>query len=105
MPSRHAPLPQAKVSVLGLLGPGRAAAALVAAHCASRWSCLPLVYGCQYIQDEEDAKRGLYNCECKGRGENLDGDALQRQFIASSTLASVPRPPPRAQGLPPASSC
>eukprot|EP00878_Enallax_costatus_P038458 GHUV01043697.1.p1 GENE.GHUV01043697.1~~GHUV01043697.1.p1 ORF type:complete len:179 (+),score=66.35 GHUV01043697.1:231-767(+) len=34
---------------------------LIAAHCASRWSCVPLTYCCTYIQDEEDAKKGLYN--------------------------------------------
>ena len=42
-------------------GPGLAAAALVAAHASSRWTSLPLLYLCTYIQDEEDAKRGLYN--------------------------------------------
>lgn len=52
---------QAKLCVLGALGPGRAGAALIAAHAASRWSVLPLVYACTYIQDDEDAKRGLYN--------------------------------------------
>lgn len=36
-------------------------AVLVAAHCASRWSSVPLLYCCNYIQDEEDAKKGLYN--------------------------------------------
>lgn len=38
-----------------------AAAALVAVHAVSRWSSLPLIYFCTYLQDEEDAKRGLYN--------------------------------------------
>ena len=43
-------------------GGGRlAAAALVAAHAASRWTSLPLISLCTYIQDEEDAKKGLYN--------------------------------------------
>lgn len=41
--------------------PAGAAAALIAAHAASRWSSLPLIYLLHYIQDEEDAKRGLYN--------------------------------------------
>lgn len=52
---------QAKVCVLGLLGPARAPAALIAAHAASRWTCLPLTYRCEFVQDPEDAKRGLYN--------------------------------------------
>jgi adenosylcobinamide-GDP ribazoletransferase len=42
-------------------GPGRAGAALVAAHAAARWTSLPLLRWCRYLQDEEDAKRGLYN--------------------------------------------
>jgi adenosylcobinamide-GDP ribazoletransferase len=42
-------------------GPGRAAAALVAAHAAARWTSLPLLRWCCYLQDVEDAKRGLYN--------------------------------------------
>lgn len=54
-------LPQAKTGVLGALGPARASAAMVAAHCAARWTAVPLTYGCHYIQDAEDAKRGLYN--------------------------------------------
>lgn len=62
---RLLPLPflrlQAKLAVLGTLGPGRAGAALVAAHAASRWTALPLTYCCHYLQDAEDAKRGLYN--------------------------------------------
>ena len=52
---------QAKVAVLGALGPARGAAALVAAHAASRWSSLPLLWVLPYLQDEEDAKRHLYN--------------------------------------------
>jgi adenosylcobinamide-GDP ribazoletransferase len=36
-------------------------AVLVAVHSISRWTSLPLIYFCHYIQDEEDAKRGLYN--------------------------------------------
>ena len=52
---------QAKTGVLGALGPARAGAAIVAAHAAARWTALPLTYGCHYIQDTEDAKRGLYN--------------------------------------------
>jgi len=38
-----------------------AAAALIAVHAASRWTSLPLIYMLMYIQDEEDAKKGLYN--------------------------------------------
>lgn len=52
---------QAKLAVLGALGPERAAAALIAAHTASRWTALPLTYGCTYLQDADDAKKGLYN--------------------------------------------
>lgn len=52
---------QVKLAALAALGPARAGAALVAAHAASRWTALPLTYACRYIQDEEDAKRGLYN--------------------------------------------
>ncbi|GFR39615.1 hypothetical protein Agub_g77 [Astrephomene gubernaculifera] len=37
------------------------AAALIAVHVASRWTCIPLTACCTYIQDEEDAKRGMYN--------------------------------------------
>lgn len=51
----------AKLAVLGALGPARATAALIAAHAASRWTSLPLIYACTYLQDAEDAKRGLYN--------------------------------------------
>jgi adenosylcobinamide-GDP ribazoletransferase len=50
-----------KLAVLGALGPARAPAVLIAAHAASRWSALPLIYGSTYLQDSEDAKRGLYN--------------------------------------------
>ncbi|KXZ55222.1 hypothetical protein GPECTOR_3g364 [Gonium pectorale] len=42
-------------------GPAAASAALVAVHAVSRWSCIPLVVCCTYIQDDEDAKRGMYN--------------------------------------------
>ncbi|PNH03985.1 Cobalamin synthase [Tetrabaena socialis] len=42
-------------------GPAAAAAALVAVHAASRWTAIPLIYCCTYIQDDEDAKRGMYN--------------------------------------------
>jgi adenosylcobinamide-GDP ribazoletransferase len=38
-----------------------ASAILIAAHCICRWTSLPMIYFCHYIQDEEDAKRGLYN--------------------------------------------
>eukprot|EP00198_Chlamydomonas_reinhardtii_P000775 XP_001690110.1 predicted protein [Chlamydomonas reinhardtii] len=38
------------------------AAALVAAHAASRWTSMVLIYVCEYVQDDEDAKRGMYNC-------------------------------------------
>mgnify|MGYP001807063661 CR=1 FL=1 len=37
------------------------AAALVAAHAASRWTSMVLIYVCEYVQDDEDAKRGMYN--------------------------------------------
>lgn len=52
---------QVKLSVLGALGATKACAALVAAHTAARWTALPLIYCCTYLQDSEDAKRGLYN--------------------------------------------
>lgn len=39
----------------------RYARALISVHCASRWTSLPLIYSCTYVQSEEDAKRGLYN--------------------------------------------
>ncbi|KAG2444858.1 hypothetical protein HXX76_001599 [Chlamydomonas incerta] len=42
-------------------GAAGVAAALVAAHAASRWTSMVLIYGCDYIQDDEDAKRGMYN--------------------------------------------
>jgi adenosylcobinamide-GDP ribazoletransferase len=38
-----------------------AGAVLIAVHSICRWTSLPLIYFCHYIQDEEDAKRGLYN--------------------------------------------
>ncbi|KAH7621289.1 hypothetical protein Ndes2526B_g03630 [Nannochloris sp. 'desiccata'] len=38
-----------------------AGAVLLAVHSICRWTSLPLIYFCHYIQDEEDAKRGLYN--------------------------------------------
>ncbi|KAF8073024.1 CYCB2-3 [Scenedesmus sp. PABB004] len=51
---------QLKLAALAALG-GAAAPALVAAHCASRWSSAALIYTCDYLEDEEDAKQGLYN--------------------------------------------
>lgn len=50
-----------KLHALAALEVTSVAAVLVAAHCASRWSSVPLLYFCTYIQDEEDAKKGLYN--------------------------------------------
>ena len=55
-----------KVKCLEMLCQGddgvfRYARALISVHCASRWTSLPLIYACSYIQSEEDAKRGLYN--------------------------------------------
>jgi adenosylcobinamide-GDP ribazoletransferase len=38
-----------------------ASVALLVAHTVSRWTVLPLIYSCHYIQDEQSAKRGLYN--------------------------------------------
>ena len=74
-PERRPPPPcTPQVFVLGLLGPARAPAALIAAHAASRWTCLPLTYRCEYVQDPEDAKRGLYNV-----------------FAASRPLLTLPR--------------
>jgi adenosylcobinamide-GDP ribazoletransferase len=51
----------AKLHALAALPAADVCAALVAVHAASRWSCAPLVYCCRYLQDEEDAKAGLYN--------------------------------------------
>lgn len=51
-------LEESSSGVLKLSGVG---AALIAVHAASRWTCVPLIYCCTYIQDEEDAKKGLYN--------------------------------------------
>lgn len=38
-----------------------ASVALLVAHTVSRWTVLPLIYSCHYVQDEQSAKRGLYN--------------------------------------------
>ena len=38
-----------------------ASVALLVAHTVSRWTSLPLIYLCHYIQDEESSKRHLYN--------------------------------------------
>jgi adenosylcobinamide-GDP ribazoletransferase len=51
-----------------------AGAVLIAAHSICRWTSLPLIYFVHYIQDEDDAKRGLYNW-----------------FAQSKTLLTLPR--------------
>ena len=48
-------------SIFSQFPPLRAGAVLITAHAISRWTSLPLIYFYHYIQDEEDAKRGLYN--------------------------------------------
>jgi len=48
-------------AITGMHGVEGTVRALVVAHTISRWTALPLIYWCHYLQDEEDAKRGLYN--------------------------------------------
>lgn len=47
-----------KLQALAALPAADVGAALVVAHTASRWTCLPLLRCCKYLQDEEDAKKG-----------------------------------------------
>ena len=51
----------AKLTLLSEMDPALVARALVAAHTVGRWTSLPLLHWCHYIQDDEDAKRGMYN--------------------------------------------
>ncbi len=49
-----------EVPYLGLaLSP--ASVALLVAHTVSRWTSLPLIYWCHYVQDEQTAKGEMYN--------------------------------------------
>ena len=57
----NAPVGHAQAPLVSFLSLQPAGAALIAAHTISRWSSIALIYLCPYIQDEEDAKRGLYN--------------------------------------------
>eukprot|EP00884_Botryococcus_braunii_P018605 jgi/Botrbrau1/5428/Bobra.182_1s0030.1 len=41
--------------------------AMVTAHSISRWTCIPLTFVYPYIQDEEDAKAGLYDAFAASR--------------------------------------
>lgn len=36
-----------------------AAAAMIVAHCVSRWPSLPILMSCEYIEDDEHAKAGM----------------------------------------------
>jgi len=48
-------------------GTWAAAAAVVAAHAASRWTSLPLVYTCKYVLSEQHAKGNYYNWFAKSQ--------------------------------------
>jgi len=50
-----------EVPFLPFLTLSPASVALLVAHTVSRWTVLPLTYLCHYVQDEQSAKRGLYN--------------------------------------------
>jgi len=50
-----------EVPFLPFLTLSPASVALLVAHTVSRWTVLPLIYSCHYVQDEQSAKRGLYN--------------------------------------------
>jgi adenosylcobinamide-GDP ribazoletransferase len=52
---------QMKIQALAGLDKEIVLRALIAVHCTARWTSLPLIYCVHYIQDEEDAKKGLYN--------------------------------------------
>eukprot|EP00892_Ulva_mutabilis_P002030 jgi/Ulvmu1/11828/UM080_0039.1 len=58
-------------------------AALPLAHALSRWVPLPISFMCSYIQDEEDAKRGLYNWFAKVQ------ELLTPARLAAATAASL----------------
>lgn len=60
--------------------------ALVVAHTTSRWTALPLLYCCTYIQDEEDAKRGLYNWFAQSKRLLT----LPRLCLGTATAVAVP---------------
>lgn len=51
----------AKLALLSEMEAAVAPRALVAAHTVGRWTSLPMLHWCHYIQDDEDAKRGMYN--------------------------------------------
>eukprot|EP00873_Tetraselmis_striata_P005069 jgi/Tetstr1/425333/TSEL_015782.t1 len=51
----------AKLTLLSEMEPADVPRALVAAHTIGRWTSLPLLHFCHYLQDDEDAKRGMYN--------------------------------------------
>lgn len=63
-----------------------AGAVLIAAHALCRWTALPLIYFCRYIQDEEDAKRGLYNWFAQSQ-RLLTGIRL---FIGTASAIGIP---------------
>lgn len=52
---------QMKMQALAGLEKEMVLRALIVSHCVARWTSLPLLYLVPYIQDEEDAKKGLYN--------------------------------------------
>ena len=63
-----------------------AMAALIAAHTASRWTSLPLIYFCEYLQSDEDAKRGLYNWFAQSKRVLTP----IRLFIGTATAMVIP---------------
>lgn len=56
-----------KLHALAAMDQDLVVGAMIAAHSVSRWTSVPLLYCLEYIQDEEDAKRGLYNWFAQSR--------------------------------------
>jgi adenosylcobinamide-GDP ribazoletransferase len=57
--------------------------ALVAAQCASRWTCVVLTRACVYVTDPNDAKAGIYNWFAES------GRLLTNARVAVATVVAV----------------
>lgn len=57
--------------------------ALVAAQCASRWTCVVLTRSCHYVTDPNDAKAGIYNWFAES------GRLLTNARVAAATLVAA----------------
>lgn len=60
--------------------------ALVAAQCASRWTCVVLTRACVYVTDPNDAKAGIYNWFAES------GRLLTNWRVAAATAVAVAVP-------------